>query len=134
MNYKLFTDGGSRGNPGHAAIGFVCQSSDGITEFEGNRYIGTNTNNYAEYMAIIAGLQACLLKDIKNVECYLDSELVVKQLKGEYKQKNEGLKPLFDKVKELTKKFNSITFTHVPRNQNKRADALVNEALDEAGY
>lgn len=129
MNYKVFTDGGSRGNPGPAALGFVIYDSSNKLIFEYSKYVGETTNNSAEYLAL---LFACYkLKSIKakEVEFYLDSELVVKQIKGEYKIKDEQLKNLYDKIQNELKNF-KFTINHVPREKNKEADKLVNQALD----
>jgi ribonuclease HI len=126
----LNTDGGARGNPGPGALGAVIFDSLGKTVFETGVYLGTCTNNEAEYQALLTGLQAALEKNFLEITCRLDSELVVKQLKGEYKVKNERLTIFYKKVKELEKKFKSISYKHIPRTQNKEADALVNQVLD----
>ncbi len=128
--FTIFSDGGARGNPGPAAIGAVISSEDGKVLEEISRTIGETTNNQAEYQAIIAGLEAAHALGAEAVECFLDSELVVKQLKHEYKVKNKELAPLFVKVHNLSLKFKKISYTHVPRERNKEADRLVNEALD----
>ena len=132
----LFTDGGARGNPGPAGIGAVFYAEDD----RGNRkhleniqqYIGEHTNNYAEYTALIVALERAARMELKNIKCFLDSELVVKQLNGLYKIREESLKPLAAKVLALTNNFKSITFTHVHRGKNAEADQLVNNAIDEA--
>lgn len=128
--FTIFSDGGARGNPGPAAIGAVISSEDGKVLEEISKTIGETTNNQAEYQAIIAGLEAAEKLGAEAVECFLDSELVVKQLKHEYKVKNKELAPLFVKVHNLSLKFKKISYTHVPRERNKEADRLVNEALD----
>jgi ribonuclease HI len=128
--FTIFSDGGARGNPGPAAIGAVISSEDGKVLEEISKTIGETTNNQAEYQAIIAGLEAAERLGAEAVECFLDSELVVKQLKHEYKVKNKELAPLFVKVHNLSLKFKKISYTHVPRERNKEADRLVNEALD----
>jgi ribonuclease HI/ADP-ribose pyrophosphatase YjhB (NUDIX family) len=128
--HKLYTDGGSRGNPGDAGIGYVIYDNADMEVAAHGEYIGVETNNVAEYRALIEGLDAALKLGINSLEVYLDSELIVKQLHGEYKVKNEGLKPLFMQVQEVAQSFTQISFTHVKRHLNKRADALVNEALD----
>ncbi len=128
--FIIYSDGGARGNPGPAAIGAVILSSDGEVVEEIARTIGETTNNQAEYQAIIAGLEAAKQLGAEAVECFLDSELVVKQLKREYKVKNKELAPLFLKVHNLSVQFKKISYTHVPREKNKEADRLVNEALD----
>jgi len=127
----LNTDGGARGNPGPAGIGAVFTDGSGKIIAEYKEYIGITTNNVAEYRALILGLEKA--KDFKygQLECRLDSELVVRQVNGEYKVKVEHLKDYRNRVKDLAL-FAPITFTHVPRENNKRADALVNQAIDEA--
>ena len=125
----LFTDGGARGNPGPAGIGFVL-SQIGNPPFEYGEYIGRATNNQAEYRALLAGLQEAKKQGIHDVKCFLDSELVVKQVRGEYRVKNEELKLLLTEIKKLLPIFSSVTFQHVPRSKNAIADRLVNEALD----
>lgn len=133
MKYTLYTDGGARGNPGPGGIGIVLYQEEEII-YEGSKYIGKCTNNEAEYMALIAGLTVAQQKNIKEIESYLDSELIVKQLNKEYKVKNERLKLLYEKVISLVGSFDNVAFKHVKREKNKKADALVNEALDKNGY
>lgn len=129
---NLFTDGGARGNPGPGALGVVIKDSKGKKVFELGKYLGECTNNEAEYEALIAGLEAAKERNYSDLTCFLDSELVVKQLTGEYKVKNTRLKVYFDKVKKLSQNFKNITFKHVPRTKNAEADALVNKVLDSA--
>lgn len=126
---KLFTDGGARGNPGPAAIGAVLLL-DGQIVGEVSKYIGETTNNQAEYQALLAGLQLALEHSVDMIDCYLDSELVVKQMRQEYKVKDKDLQKVFVKVWNESVKFKKITFSHVRREQNKEADKLVNLALD----
>ena len=126
---KVHCDGGSRGNPGPSALGVVISTlKDEVIE-EFGEYLGTQTNNYAEYSAVVAALGK--LSDMKLTEAdfYLDSELIVKQLNGIYRVKNPGMIELNSKVKELAKGMN-LTFTHVYREENKLADAMVNQVLD----
>jgi len=130
MKAILHTDGGARGNPGPAGIGAVVEIS-GAKKFY-KKFIGHATNNQAEYQAIILGLQKAKELGADEAECYLDSELVVKQLRREYKVKNQELAPLFIQVYNLTQSFKAVKFSHVFRESNKEADKLVNEALDEA--
>ncbi len=132
--FLIYSDGGSRGNPGHSAIGFVIYDQGGqeITRFK--HYLGITTNNQAEYKALIAALEESAKLGAVEVVCHLDSELVVRQLQGSYKVREEGLKPLAAEALRLTSKFNRIEFAHIPREKNKLADQLVNEALDENGY
>jgi len=130
MKGSIFTDGGARGNPGPAASGAVLKDENKNTIDIKGKYLGTSTNNVAEYEGIILGLLTAKKHDITDLECFLDSELVVKQLKGLYKVKNEGLKELFIKVKALEKDFVKISYTHIVRALNKEADAVVNKVLD----
>ncbi|MAZ29657.1 ribonuclease H [bacterium] len=132
----IFTDGGARGNPGPAAIGIYAVDAAGSVLLEHSETIGNSTNNIAEYAAVATGLQ--LLKQKvgkavkeKTVELKLDSELVKKQLNGEYQIKDAGLVPYFIEIHNLrVAHFPNLTLTHVPRAENKEADRLVNEALD----
>ncbi len=126
---KIFCDGGSRGNPGPAAAGAVFVSSEDKILAEYNEYLGIQTNNYAEYMAVILALKHITpYKDFK-IEFYLDSMLVVKQLNGDYRVKNANIKPIFQEITSLIRNLN-ISFTHVYRDDNKLADEQVNICLD----
>ncbi len=129
--YRLYTDGGARGNPGPAAIGVVLldPNNEPVTEF--NKYIGVATNNEAEYAALIYGLEIARQQKVEHIECFLDSELVVYHLDGQYKVKSDTLKQYYDKALTLAYGFKSVRFIHIPRGENKRADELVNEALDK---
>jgi ribonuclease HI len=128
---KIYTDGGSRGNPGHSAAAYVIMdAADNIIEQTG-QYIGVATNNQAEYAAFDRALKRARELGIDKIELYSDSQLVVNQLNGIYKVKNPELAPYYRDVKALADSFKKIIFTHVPREQNKIADALVNEALDQ---
>jgi ribonuclease HI len=131
MAYKLFTDGGARGNPGPGAIGAVIKDAETKRVATLGKYLGTCTNNEAEYAGLIEGMRLALEKDIRELECFLDSELVVKQLNGIYKVKNNKLAEFFATVKELEKQFSAISYRHIPREKNSEADALVNQTLDE---
>lgn len=129
----LFSDGGSRGNPGQAAIGYIIEDPvKGEILTEHGETIGTETNNVAEYQALIAGLRAALKFHPNRLICHLDSELVVKQLNGEYRVKMPSLQQYVDDIQELAQEFSDIVFQHIPREDNWRADKLVNEALDAA--
>ncbi len=125
----LHTDGGARGNPGPAGIGAVLNIQGQKKMFK--QYIGETTNNQAEYQALLLGLQEALKAQVEEIDCYLDSELVVKQLNREYKVKNPDLAPWFVKIFNLSQQFKKITFQHVYRSENKEADSLVNQAIDE---
>jgi len=136
MKATLHTDGGARGNPGPAGIGAVLKISSssadkGEEQLLFKKYIGSNTNNQAEYMALLLGLEEAHKAGVTEIECYLDSELVVKQLKREYKVKDGGLAILFVKVWNKMNDFKKVSFHHIRREQNTLADKLVNEALDE---
>mgnify|MGYP000462868130 CR=1 FL=1 len=132
----IYTDGGSRGNPGPAGIGAVIMGLDGKVLKEVSRFLGKQTNNFAEYEAVIEGLQALKkilgskVKDF-DIEVKMDSQLVARQLSGEYQIKEETLFPQFIKIHNMqVKNFPQITFTYIPREENKHADALANEAMD----
>lgn len=127
----LHTDGGARGNPGPAGIGVFLQISDG-EKIEHAEYIGKATNNVAEYTALLRGLEMAQEKQVNEIKCFLDSELVVKQLNGQYRVKNADLKSIFLQVKTIANTFDSISFVHVRREKNKVADKLVNQAIDDA--
>lgn len=129
MKATIFSDGGSRGNPGEAAIGYVIKLGE-ATVFESGQLIGIATNNVAEYTAIIRGLQKAKQLGFYDVEVFVDSQLVEKQLKGEYKVKSPELKLLYDELKSEIRSLKSFTVSHVRREFNKQADKLVNEALD----
>ncbi|MEQ1849891.1 MAG: ribonuclease HI family protein [Candidatus Peribacteraceae bacterium] len=127
----LFTDGGARGNPGRAAIGCVLMDpQSGAVLQEYAEAIGTTTNNIAEYEALIAGLK--IAKDFRpnHLVCHLDSELVVKQLKGEYRVKMQTFVPLIEQINALVKEFPTVSFVAIPRERNRHADRLLNAALD----
>ncbi|AHM56675.1 ribonuclease H [Peptoclostridium acidaminophilum DSM 3953] len=130
MKYSVYTDGGSRNNPGEAGIGVVVFNECGDIVKEVGEYIGIATNNVAEYKGLIRGLEEILSLGCASAEFFLDSELVVKQIKGEYKVKNEDLKKLYDTAVELIGRVEGFSISHVKRNLNKKADALVNMAID----
>ncbi len=135
MKLKTYTDGGARGNPGPAAVGVLVCDEQGEILLEHCETIGEATNNVAEYRALIEGLKRALELKASQVECYLDSELVVKQLRGEYKLKHYNMQKLFDEVRKMERNFRQVSYTHVRREEGnmRRADQLVNLALDEAG-
>ncbi len=125
-----YTDGGARGNPGPAALGVVIKTPAGETLAAFGEYLGKQTNNYAEYMAILAALRHAKELGAETVEMRMDSELAVKQLKGEYRVKNPGLAVIYLRIHNELIQFKKVTFHHVRREQNTEADAKVNEALD----
>ena len=132
MKAKLSTDGGARGNPGPAAFAYVLEADDGTVLAAHGETIGVATNNVAEYRGLIAGLEKAHELGVKEVEVVSDSELVVKQMRGEYRVKNETLRELSMRAARLAREIGSVTYTAVRREHNVLADRLVNEALDSA--
>ena len=132
MRARLFTDGGARGNPGPAAYGFVLETDDGTVLAAEGHAIGVATNNVAEYSGLVAGLRKALELQVPDVEVVSDSELLVKQMRGEYRVKNEALRALFVEATGLARQIASVEYRHVKRAHNELADRLVNEALDAA--
>jgi ribonuclease H / adenosylcobalamin/alpha-ribazole phosphatase len=132
MKATLHTDGGARGNPGPAGIGVVLRDETGEVIGEIAEAIGSTTNNIAEYTALIKGLELALDKEVTEINVFMDSKLVVHQVRGEWKIKNAGLKPLAIKANHLANKFDSAEITYVPREQNSDADKLANQAMDAA--
>lgn len=128
---KIFSDGGSRGNPGPSASGFVVLDMEDTVLVERGVYLGVTTNNVAEYTALKLALEECRKMGVREVHAYLDSLLVVNQMKGIFKIKNRDLWPIHDTIKKLVATFDKVEFSHVPRELNKLADAEVNKALDE---
>jgi ribonuclease HI len=127
---SVFTDGGSRGNPGPAAIGVAFFDAAG-TQVEGHgEYLGETTNNQAEYRALLFALKRAVELGVRTLTCYLDSELVVRQMNGVYRVKDPDLRPLFEDAKQTAAHLEKVTYSHVRREKNKVADRLVNEALD----
>ena len=133
MKARLFTDGGARGNPGPAAYGFVLEADDGTVLAAEGAPIGVATNNVAEYRALLAGLEKALELHVPEVEVVSDSELLVKQMTGEYRVKNEALRTLSLEATRLARRIGKVSYTAVRREHNELADRLVNEALDAAG-
>ena len=130
MKTRLFTDGGARGNPGPAAYGYVLEAEDGTVLDARGEAIGVATNNVAEYCALVAGLVKAVELGLRDVEVVSDSELLVKQMRGEYKIKNEALRELADEAERLEDRLGRVTYVAVRREHNELADRLVNEALD----
>ncbi|MCI0642365.1 MAG: ribonuclease HI family protein [Gemmataceae bacterium] len=131
QEYHIYTDGGARGNPGPAGFGYVIQPP-GQAVIEEQGFLGTATNNIAEYTGLVRALEHAQKLGARRVVVFSDSELMVKQMNGEYKVRNPGLLELFEEAKELCKAFESVKLRHVPRAENKHADRLYNEALDRA--
>ncbi len=132
MKAKLSTDGGARGNPGPAAYGYVLEADDGTVLDARGETIGVATNNVAEYRALIAGLEKAVELGIDELEVVSDSELLVKQMQGEYRVKNEALRELNEDANFLERKLGRVRYKAVRREHNELADKLVNEALDRA--
>jgi ribonuclease HI len=132
MKAMLWTDGGARGNPGPAAYGYVLEAEDGTVLAAHGEAIGTATNNVAEYRALIAGLEKAAELGVDELEVVSDSELLVKQMRGEYKVKKDTLRALFEEASDLANRLGSVRYTAVRREHNELADRLVNEALDSS--
>lgn len=127
----IYTDGASRGNPGQAGAGVILFNQEGIKQFESKAYLGRCTNNEAEYRALILGLEEALKLKYRKINIHLDSELVVRQMEGVYKIKNANLGRFAAEAKKLLSFFDAYTIQHVPRERNREADNLANEAIDE---
>jgi ribonuclease H / adenosylcobalamin/alpha-ribazole phosphatase len=127
---RLSTDGGARGNPGPAAYGYVLETEDGTILAAHGERIGVATNNVAEYSALVAGLERALELGVDEVEVVSDSELLVKQMTGEYRVKNEALRELNERASRLARRLGRVDYTAVRREHNELADRLVNDALD----
>jgi len=128
---KIYTDGGSRGNPGASACAFIICSADGAIVEKAGSYLGMATNNQAEYYGFEKALERARELGIDKISLFSDSQLVVNQMNGFYKVKNQELAPIYKDVTELANSFGKITFTHIPREMNKEADHEVNRILDE---
>ena len=129
-SFKLFCDGGSRGNPGPGACGFVLYEGDKLLT-DGGQFFKHCTNNQAEYQSLKQGLKAALKRQINNLQIYMDSQLIVKQIKGEYKVRHSSLQPLHQEIKADLAKLKHYQINFVPRHFNQEADAVVNRILDE---
>ncbi|MDH4178589.1 MAG: ribonuclease HI family protein [Thermoleophilia bacterium] len=130
MRATLFTDGGARGNPGPAAYAYVLEAEDGTVLDARGEAIGVATNNVAEYRALVAGLERAAEAGVRELEVVSDSELLVKQMRGEYKVKNSALQDLVLDASRHARRLDTVTYRHVRREHNELADRLVNEALD----
>ena len=132
MKARLHTDGGARGNPGPAAYGFVLEAEDGTVLAAEGHAIGSTTNNVAEYSGLVAGLRKAIELQVTELEVVSDSELMVKQMRGEYRIKNEALRGLSTEATTLARRLERVEYRHVRRAHNELADRLVNDALDAA--
>jgi ribonuclease HI len=128
---KIFADGGSRGNPGPSASGYVIIDEEDNVLVDHGVYLGVTTNNQAEYTALKLALEECLRLGVRKIQIYMDSLLVVNQMKGTFKVRNRDLWTVHDAIKQLVTQFDEVEFNHVPREFNKLADAAVNRALDK---
>ena len=131
MSYRIFSDGASRGNPGPSGIGAVIFDAHGKVVHEIARYIGQVTNNVAEYKALIAALDYCVKHKLSPVEILADSQLLIRQLAGEYRVKNEAIKVLYDEVQAHLRHLKVTGYQHVYRELNKHADRLANQGIDD---
>ena len=130
MELVLYTDGASRGNPGPAGAGALITDRDGTTVAEKAVYLGEATNNQAEYQALLIGLEEAVKLAPARLTVRMDSELIVKQLNGEYRVRNRDLQPLHGRARELMQRFGEVCVVHVPREENTHADRLANQAID----
>ncbi len=131
LRVRVYIDGGARGNPGPAGAGVVIlDRSDGEALYEGGVFLGRATSNVAEYRGLLAGLETAAQLGAREVEIVSDSQLLVRQMTGEYRVRSAGLLPLYQRAQELVRGFRQCRFRHVPREQNTRADGLVNRAIN----
>ncbi|HEX5748622.1 MAG TPA: ribonuclease HI family protein [Archangium sp.] len=128
---KLFSDGAARGNPGPAGAGAVLVDAEGRVVARLGRFLGVQTNNYAEYMGLLLGLKHARSLGVKELEVLADSELLIRQLQGRYQVKSPTLRPLYEEASALLKEFSRVKLAHVPREKNKAADEMSNRAIDE---
>ena len=130
MNLTIYTDGAARGNPGQSGIGVIVYNEQGEAIEEYCEYLGTATNNVAEYRALIAGLTLAKKYLPCSIQFYMDSELLVQQMLGKYRVKNDILSGYFNTAQQMIPQFSGVNFTHIPREKNKYADRLANKAID----
>lgn len=130
IEVNMYADGGSRGNPGPSASGYVLLDMNNKIIVENGLYLGVTTNNQAEYQALKIGLEEAIKRNVKIIHVYMDSLLVINQMKGTFKVRNQDLLPINLSIRELLPKFETVSFQHVPRERNKLADAMVNVVLD----
>ena len=130
MTYQIYSDGASRGNPGPSGIGAVILDEKGKVVHEIAKYIGQVTNNVAEYEALLEALDYCVKHKLSPVEILADSQLLIRQLSGQYKVRHENIKPLFQRAKDYLVHLKVAGYRHVPREENKHADKLANEGID----
>jgi len=128
--WTLHTDGGSRGNPGPAGSGFVLRDTSGATLCASGHFLGDATNNRAEYDGLVRGLRSARAHGCVRLDVRMDSELIVRQMTGRYRVKNEGLKEPYARATALVREFDNVRFAHIPREENAEADRLANEAMD----
>jgi ribonuclease HI len=124
--YRIYSDGASKGNPGPAGAGAVIRDAEGNTVAEIAEYVGVTTNNVAEYMGLLEALKVCASRDWGPVEVYADSQLLIRQLQGRYRVKNEGIRPLYEQVKAHLDRLGCARLQHIPREENREADRLSN--------
>jgi ribonuclease HI len=129
--WSLYSDGASRGNPGQAGAGVLLKDAAGDIRLQASKYLGQATNNVAEYQALLFGLQKARELGVKNIQVFADSELLVRQLKGQYRVKAPHLLPLYEAAQRALKAFETFAISHVPREMNSLADRLANQAIDQ---
>lgn len=132
VEFRLYSDGGSRGNPGPSACGYVLMDTHNNIIAENGVFLGVTTNNQAEYQSLKLGLESAIKMQAKIVHVYMDSMLVINQMKGVYKVKNHDLIPVNSSVRQLVAQIDKVTFNHIPREMNRKADSIVNDILDHA--
>lgn len=130
VKYFLHIDGASRGNPGQSGVGYIVKDERGEEAGSGGRYIGIQTNNYAEYTALLMGLELSFAIGARDIEILSDSQLLVRQMQGTYKVRSSNIMPLYRNALKLLEKFESATIVHIDRDQNREADRLANLAID----
>ena len=128
---RLFSDGAARGNPGPAGAGAVLMDAEGRVVARLGKFLGIQTNNYAEYMGLLLGLKHARSLGVRELEVLADSELLIRQLQGRYQVKSPTLRPLYEEAAGLLKEFPRVKLVHVPREKNKAADEMSNRAIDE---
>ncbi len=131
MHVQIYTDGGARGNPGPSATGIIIKDKNGKLLAEYGEYLGKQTNNFAEYSAIISALKKAKNLGANTADCFLDSKLVVEQLKGKWKVKEPTLQKLFIQAYNASTQFKKVTYKHIYREKNKEADSWVNKVLNQ---
>ena len=129
--YRIYSDGASKGNPGPAGAGAVIRDPEGNTVAEVAEYVGITTNNVAEYMGLLEALKVCAQRKWGPVEVFADSQLLIRQLQGKYRVKNEGIRPLYEEIRGLLGQVGCVKLQHIPREENREADRLSNVGVEK---